>query len=917
MKLGRSAMREEWFHATFPQKWDCGAIAQLAFVVLLGVAGCGEDPDALASGADVSTVTVDTSSAQSDSAANSASAEISGSGDAVDSDDSFDGADGFDSGNSPGDAPVSGDGGATSTSDTPASDDLAGGDGTVAPDAATTLDASMLADIIALADTAAPGDTAAPSDTEAPADTAAPADVAAVDSGPAAACTSTKGCPVATNPCLTATCNGGVCGFGPTAQGTPCASGDNVCTGKQTCQSGVCTASAALNCDDGNACTTDSCHAAKGCQHVVNTLPCDADSSACTVGDTCKSGVCKTGAATVCDDNQPCTADSCDTATGKCAHKPLPTCPACAASFQDGRLVHGNAPPLVQVDPKCKRLSYGRYAARGESKAIHLLPDFSYAGYMGGGVAIPAVAVKKTLKPISGDNRAQIQAAIDAVSKLPLDAKGHRGAVLLSKGTYKVSDTLFIQASGVVLRGAGQGTTGTVLMATKQAQHDLVHIKGGGSGWKLLPGTSTTVASTLVPVGARTFTVVSGTSLKPGMTIAVHRTPNQAWIDVLGMGKYGWKPSGYGIRHERHVVAVSGNSVTVDIPLVDAIDAKLGGATVFGVDFSSRITQVGVEDLRLVSSYASATDEKHGWNAVKLTRAANSWVRRVTAQHFGMSAVTVHSESAFNTIEEVAQLDPKSVVTGGRRYSFNITDGVGILFQRCFARGGRHNFVTGSGVTGPNVWLDSLSVQNYNDEGPHHRWATGSLLDSCMSEVFNAQNRKTSGTGHGWAGAQVLFWNLLATSEIRCDAPQRAMNWAVGCVGTKAQGSWAPEEPFGLFESHGKPVGAIRSLYLMQLKDRLGAQAVGAVTLPQQSGRIWNALAGWAGKAALASTIQTVPAACKSGLFAGKACCAAACGVCGGTGCGARPGGSNACCTGSITSAKKACGKYSPPCLLP
>jgi hypothetical protein len=42
--------------------------------------------------------------------------------------------------------------------------------------------------------------------------------------------------------------------------------------------------------------------------------------------------------------------------------------------------------------------------------------DFSYAGYMGGGVALPHFAVKKTVAPLGEDDSAAIQAAIDQVS---------------------------------------------------------------------------------------------------------------------------------------------------------------------------------------------------------------------------------------------------------------------------------------------------------------------------------------------------------------------------------------------------------------------------------------------------------------------------------------------------------------------
>src|SRR4051794_6251949 len=41
------------------------------------------------------------------------------------------------------------------------------------------------------------------------------------------------------------------------------------------------------------------------------------------------------------------------------------------------------------------------------------IPDFSHAGYGGGGVPIPTVSIKETVWPVAGDNTANLQAAID------------------------------------------------------------------------------------------------------------------------------------------------------------------------------------------------------------------------------------------------------------------------------------------------------------------------------------------------------------------------------------------------------------------------------------------------------------------------------------------------------------------------
>src|SRR5688572_12200160 len=82
--------------------------------------------------------------------------------------------------------------------------------------------------------------------------------------------------------------------------------------------------------------------------------------------------------------------------------------------------------------------------------------DFSRVGYRDGRVPIPDVPVMVTVDPGEGDDRARIQAAIDAVSAMPKDPKtGFRGAVQLTAGTYEIDGSLTITTTGVVLRGVG------------------------------------------------------------------------------------------------------------------------------------------------------------------------------------------------------------------------------------------------------------------------------------------------------------------------------------------------------------------------------------------------------------------------------------------------------------------------------
>lgn len=507
--------------------------------------------------------------------------------------------------------------------------------------------------------------------------------------------------------------------------------------------------------------------------------------------------------------------------------------------------------PLASLG-KCGKLVYNKYANRGEAEVVNRLPDFSFAGYAGGGVPIPKVPVVATVDPGPGDDHDRIQKAIDTVSKLPVGADGFRGAVLLHKGSYEVGTTLVIEADGVVLRGEGQGTTGTVITATAKKQYTLIEARGTGSGTGEVPGTRTPISTKLVPVGARKLEVESAAGFAVGQRIVIEKQPNQKWIDALKMGPYGWAPSEYVVGNERTIVAIDGDQITVDEPLVDAIETKYGGGEVYRSKIKGRVRHVAVEDMRLDSSYSGPTDEDHGWTAIALSRAQDSWVQRVTVLHFGLNAVALTDYTVQSTVQDVAHLDPISEITGGRRYPFYVDKGTNNLFQRCYSRNGRHSFVSGAHVAGPNVWLDCLAEDTHADDGPHHRFATGLLFDNIRGGQLKVQNRKDSGSGHGWSGAQVLFWNSQADTIV-CDAPIGAMSWTIGGVGTKSQGDWAPEEPFGYWESHGQPV-SVRSLYLQQLQDRLGAKAVENVTAKaQRDGRIWKALSDWAGKGKLSS----------------------------------------------------------------
>lgn len=456
------------------------------------------------------------------------------------------------------------------------------------------------------------------------------------------------------------------------------------------------------------------------------------------------------------------------------------------------------------------KLTYPSYTQRGDR-----LPDFSWCGYRGGGVALPRLPVKVTIEPVAdGDDHKRIQQALDTVASLPPDENGFRGAVLLKRGTYRVGNTLIIGKSGIVLRGDGDHEDGTVIIASAQRKYDVIRIAGNGEPRELEESKQEILAE-YVPVGTRTFKIKDTSAYKVGDDVLVCRLGNQEWIDRIGMTKVNtWEP--FTIKYQRVVKALTQDTITVDAPLVNAIDKQWGGGYMVRYEFPGRIENVGVEGIRCDSIYASPTDHAHAWRFVTIAGVQNAWVRDCTALHMAYTAVEIKNTAKWVTVQDTRCLDMISQIKGGLRYPFSII-GQQCLVQRCFAREGRHDFVMQYRVPGPNVFLDCRSEKTHAESGPHQRFATGTLYDNVETDRLSVVNRGDSGSGHGWAGAQMVFWNCTARS-MRVYRPPTAQNLAIGSVAEESSGD-------GYWESKNVPV-APRSLYLRQLEERLGPEAV-------------------------------------------------------------------------------------------
>ncbi len=464
------------------------------------------------------------------------------------------------------------------------------------------------------------------------------------------------------------------------------------------------------------------------------------------------------------------------------------------------------------------------------------IPDFSCAGYAGGGVALPDVPVKKTVAPAGDDDSGAIQAALDEVAALPL-TNGFRGTVLLSAGTFHCAKPLTLSQSGIVLRGSGSGDKGTIIEMTGDP-HLCLEINGKNIARPQLdPSQGIAITDTYVPEGTVSVTVADASSLAAGDHILIERKFTAAWIHSLGMdtlvrdGKpQTWIHLDQVMTYERTVRAVDGNKISFDIPMPDAIDAQLlapDSAKVFklGKTVEPRLAQCGIESLQINSPPPSGTLTTKNNHAISINNCEDCWVKDVvmrdTLQNIDVLGsarrVTIEGANAFHT----------ATVSKGAGYPADYTiRGTQILLDRSSSTGhGSFYVATANTESNLNVVLNCNFYGVDGDGGaiqPHARWSTALLVDSCNVPDGKIEyiNRGTAGSGHGWAMSWGVVWNCTA-KIFNIQQPPGAINWCIGCKG-------AADQKTGLndgFISFGTPV-LPKSLYLAQLHERLGDVAL-------------------------------------------------------------------------------------------
>ncbi|MEI6751825.1 MAG: T9SS type A sorting domain-containing protein [Paludibacter sp.] len=474
--------------------------------------------------------------------------------------------------------------------------------------------------------------------------------------------------------------------------------------------------------------------------------------------------------------------------------------------------------------------------------------DFSWAGYKNSNEPIPTISnIISTLTPIAGaDNTTAVNNAIKAAASLPADVNGFRGVILLKKGNYQINGTIALNVSGVIVRGEGNDASGTVLTAVGNTPAQrTVFVAGGGTSaqWKQYGSVKTNITSSFVQVGSTQFNVASTTGLTVGDEICVYHPSSAAWITAVGNGGVDtaapWTAGQIDIMFNRTILAISGNTITIDAPVMNHLDLSLTQSYIYKISKTTTKNKIGVENLRIdIQNWTNFRDEAHAWEGLVMADIEDSWAKKVTALHFGQSGFQIFTANRI-TIDSCQALWPCATLSGSCRDNFQIDEwSSNILVSHCIADSARHAFeVSGTSKASGVVFHRCTATNSTNPSEGHFHWPQGILYD-CFRDygtmtdvVLGLYSRGSMGTNHGWAAAHSVAWNCdlrrTATTygDIICQQPPTAQNYMIGGFAyvNRANKIPFPQYPLGYVEGVNNTSASLnpQSLFEEQLKERL------------------------------------------------------------------------------------------------
>jgi hypothetical protein len=423
------------------------------------------------------------------------------------------------------------------------------------------------------------------------------------------------------------------------------------------------------------------------------------------------------------------------------------------------------------------------------------LPDFSYAGYHHG--EAPPVAQGELLRVTDFGATANDESDDSAAFLRALDAaRRHDGpvVVLVPRGRYVLRQYLFLERSGLVLRGEGSGPDGSVLyfpepLESLKLPAELAAVKdylarenkrtergepfspfswSGGFVWSRLPvqlaarPLSSVVAGRR---GARAIDVASADGLAPGQIVEL------AWYNREGDGGsllrhvYGLDAGPFGARLWQHpdepvvtqplrIERIEGRTVQLAEPLLHDVDARWTPL----LREARYLEEVGIEHLRVEfpeRAYGGHHREA-GFNAFHLHDLYDGWVDDVSV---------VHADSALLT-DHCAQLGVRNLRVEGRggHYGIHLGDVYGVLVEDFRVDAPSEHPISFNTHSRGSVFTRGVLAEARFDQhrGVNHQ----NLFDDLAGSMRSGARPFEHGGASYWGpthGAFNTFWNIRLT----------------------------------------------------------------------------------------------------------------------------------------------------------
>jgi hypothetical protein len=352
--------------------------------------------------------------------------------------------------------------------------------------------------------------------------------------------------------------------------------------------------------------------------------------------------------------------------------------------------------------------------------------------------------------------------------------------VTFPAGLFRCDGRLQVNASNIVLRGAGRDATRIYFTQTEgMAYRSHIAFQGSVARGLDVPLVEDGVnaSNTIAVADASGFAV--GDEVAVGWTITPEFVAEHGMTGTWQAFNGQWRPF-----FRRTVLATdvtaNPNTVTLDVPL--RYPAKLRDGASLRKE-TGYIGECGLENLSL----SNAVDWDSAWanyqvHLLEMVDAKDCWIRNVASFASPLPAAKGYhlQNCGFGlvgckriTVADCRLENAQNRGTGGCGYLFEVSQSNEVLIKDCAGLKGRHNFIQNwdFGTTGC-VFLhcrsaggrnlmsknDPIGFPAYSEY--HHSLAMACLVDDCtLDDGWYAGNRQDESSGAGHSVTQSVFWN--------------------------------------------------------------------------------------------------------------------------------------------------------------